>query len=473
IVGDGIGVAERIMGFALPGQLLVSRSFFEMVSRLSDDYGSLFKYDGNRTDANGRVHDLYLAGAAGKALATAERGARERKKVSSGERVVSTAPPAAKKPAAAKPERPKTTSAKAEPAKPEAPAKEKTQGVANAQVPATKQDAPDPTPMAAFSARSATLPPIAPVSATAQAEAAEPPPKPLAAAAVVDPSAGALVRFLEDRFKVGFVAVLLLLSAAILSLLLWQKSRPASDSQAISAAKPQAMPEPVAGKPEAAPQAPVAAAEKPAPQKSEEKPQPGKPAENRGATPLPGSPPAGVATKTAPVETPAKPQSAPAAPVKESPATVREAKPSAKEAPPARDEKPAAATRKAESPPAASAALVPPAPVAQPVQVPVAPPVTQPVERSAPAPAAPSTAVTKVSGAAVEFPVEAARAGVSSGRVKVRLRIDSSGTPTSVEILDSRPTRVFDRAVRNTMKDWRFNPGADNRTYEAEIEFNK
>jgi len=35
ILGDGINVAQRVMSFAEPGQLLASRSFYEVVSRLS------------------------------------------------------------------------------------------------------------------------------------------------------------------------------------------------------------------------------------------------------------------------------------------------------------------------------------------------------------------------------------------------------------------------------------------------------
>src|SRR6185436_7189452 len=44
IIGDGINVAQRVMSFAETGQLLVSRSFFEVVSCLSADYAKLFNY---------------------------------------------------------------------------------------------------------------------------------------------------------------------------------------------------------------------------------------------------------------------------------------------------------------------------------------------------------------------------------------------------------------------------------------------
>ena len=33
IIGDGINVAQRVMSFSDPGQLLVSRSFYEVVRR--------------------------------------------------------------------------------------------------------------------------------------------------------------------------------------------------------------------------------------------------------------------------------------------------------------------------------------------------------------------------------------------------------------------------------------------------------
>jgi class 3 adenylate cyclase len=59
IIGDGINVAQRVMSFAWPGQLLVSRSFYEVVSCLSRDYASLFHHEGARTDKHVREHDVY------------------------------------------------------------------------------------------------------------------------------------------------------------------------------------------------------------------------------------------------------------------------------------------------------------------------------------------------------------------------------------------------------------------------------
>jgi class 3 adenylate cyclase len=59
IIGDGINVAQRVMSFSGPGQLLVSRSFYEVVSCLSRDYANLFHHEGARTDKHVREHDVY------------------------------------------------------------------------------------------------------------------------------------------------------------------------------------------------------------------------------------------------------------------------------------------------------------------------------------------------------------------------------------------------------------------------------
>ncbi len=58
-VGDGINVGQRVMSFAGDNQILVSRSFFEVASSLSDSYAALFKYEGVRTDKHVREHTLY------------------------------------------------------------------------------------------------------------------------------------------------------------------------------------------------------------------------------------------------------------------------------------------------------------------------------------------------------------------------------------------------------------------------------
>jgi hypothetical protein len=63
IIGDGINVAQRVMSFADRGQVLVSRSYFEVVSHISEGYAQLFSYRGSRTDKHVREHEIYEVGA--------------------------------------------------------------------------------------------------------------------------------------------------------------------------------------------------------------------------------------------------------------------------------------------------------------------------------------------------------------------------------------------------------------------------
>lgn len=70
-LGDGINVAQRVMSFAVPNQVLVSQSFYEVVSRLSDEYMGLFRYDSVRKDKHVREHVVYEVTAPGVASAAA------------------------------------------------------------------------------------------------------------------------------------------------------------------------------------------------------------------------------------------------------------------------------------------------------------------------------------------------------------------------------------------------------------------
>lgn len=62
IVGDGINVAQRVMSFADASQILVSRSYYDAVSRLSPQYAGMFHYQGSRTDKHVREHEVYAIG---------------------------------------------------------------------------------------------------------------------------------------------------------------------------------------------------------------------------------------------------------------------------------------------------------------------------------------------------------------------------------------------------------------------------
>lgn len=58
-IGDGINAGQRIMSFAAANQILVSQSFYEVVSRLSDDYKLMFQLKGVETDKHIREHTVY------------------------------------------------------------------------------------------------------------------------------------------------------------------------------------------------------------------------------------------------------------------------------------------------------------------------------------------------------------------------------------------------------------------------------
>lgn len=62
VVGDGINVAQRVMSFAEPGEVLISRSFYEVVSRLRDDQEFLFRFLGTKKDKHIREHQIYAVG---------------------------------------------------------------------------------------------------------------------------------------------------------------------------------------------------------------------------------------------------------------------------------------------------------------------------------------------------------------------------------------------------------------------------
>ncbi len=55
IVGDGIDVARQIMSFAKPNQILVSRSYYEVTSKLSQEIAQMFEYH----DMHAHEHEIY------------------------------------------------------------------------------------------------------------------------------------------------------------------------------------------------------------------------------------------------------------------------------------------------------------------------------------------------------------------------------------------------------------------------------
>ena len=93
--------------------------------------------------------------------------------------------------------------------------------------------------------------------------------------------------------------------------------------------------------------------------------------------------------------------------------------------------------------------------------------------QAVPVPAATLPKLVPVSREAPEFPREAIAQGVARGTVKVRLTVDAQGHVSDVDILDASPHRVFDRAVRNTLSRWMFEPGPGGRTTTVDVAFKR
>jgi len=59
VIGDGINVAQRVMSFAEPGQLLMSAAYHDVISRLSEHYKALFTREGRRQDKHVREYEVW------------------------------------------------------------------------------------------------------------------------------------------------------------------------------------------------------------------------------------------------------------------------------------------------------------------------------------------------------------------------------------------------------------------------------
>jgi CheY-like chemotaxis protein len=78
VVGDGINAAQRVMSFAQPGQVVVSRSYRDVVTCLASEYEMLFTYKGPRKDKHVREHEIYVMGASESAVLRAKMGVATR-----------------------------------------------------------------------------------------------------------------------------------------------------------------------------------------------------------------------------------------------------------------------------------------------------------------------------------------------------------------------------------------------------------
>ncbi|MEO8485548.1 MAG: TonB family protein [Betaproteobacteria bacterium] len=100
----------------------------------------------------------------------------------------------------------------------------------------------------------------------------------------------------------------------------------------------------------------------------------------------------------------------------------------------------------------------------------IAPPPPPVVAPPAPPKPAVRRGISRISGYDPTYPREAIRASVAKGRVVVRLQIDEKGNVTDVIIVSSDPPRIFDRAVTQALREWKFR--ADGEKYTGEVEVN-
>jgi len=180
---------------------------------------------------------------------------------------------------------------------------------------------------------------------------------------------------------------------------------------------------------------------------------------------------------------PPPPKAAEPKPAPEVPKVAEPPAAAPKEAP-----KPTVAAAPVEAPKAAPASTAPAAPATQkPASGAAPPPKPASSPAAAPAKATPRTEVASAKPSAApepatprlvsrvepDFPAEAVRGGVDSGRVLARMTLDGAGRVTNVEIVEAQPRRVFDRSVRTALAQWKFNEGAAGRTVESEIDFRR
>ena len=115
----------------------------------------------------------------------------------------------------------------------------------------------------------------------------------------------------------------------------------------------------------------------------------------------------------------------------------------------------------------ATALPAPPAPPAPPATiVPPLPPPAAPKGRLVPLPPAPSPAPEAGTGnvnrtPAPKYPATAAAQKIG-GMVVLEIDIDATGKPVNVEVVQSEPSGVFDRATVDAVRQWQFTPQMDN-----------
>jgi len=104
------------------------------------------------------------------------------------------------------------------------------------------------------------------------------------------------------------------------------------------------------------------------------------------------------------------------------------------------------------------------------------PPPPKPVVVEAPPPPPPPKpavrkGIVRLSGDDPVYPRQALRANIEKGLVLARVMIDEKGNVTDVIIVSSQPPKVFDQAVIDALKEWKFKPEGEKYVGEIEIAF--
>lgn len=138
--------------------------------------------------------------------------------------------------------------------------------------------------------------------------------------------------------------------------------------------------------------------------------------------------------------------------------------------------RPVPAPRPSAAPPsrAPAAAVRTPAP-ARPANP--APAAAAPAQRPAATPATPARSapaagpLVPVNTPFPPFPSEAIARGRSMGSVTVRFTVRANGRVADVRVVEARPEGLFERTVIDTLAEWRFEPGAGDRTETRTFNF--
>jgi periplasmic protein TonB len=87
------------------------------------------------------------------------------------------------------------------------------------------------------------------------------------------------------------------------------------------------------------------------------------------------------------------------------------------------------------------------------------------------APATPSAGLKLISREQPSFPREAIRSGTLAGHVVAKIEVGTDGNVKNVEVVESKPSHVFDHAVVAAAKNWKYAPMGEPATTMAEFDF--